>query len=255
MPLGASVVLAPLAGLGPCQTAHHRRGTGGLRSAPCSLLPGGSGGAMPNWRPRSLRVGVRDLFPDLFVVLAGGSAGGSFTLLGGNARPHMIRRRTRPSACTAVTGETRRRRRRAAPRVYPHTAWLHRIVRPRWKRRKTAHPSSTGPKFGALQSDLSRQSTAHHDSSRTVGADGDRFSRGRRAQVRDEAGTSPARASQAYVAWAPLRCLNLVNKPAKVVTQEVTASMAQVLVAKTDISLGHDPSPENFRWQDWPQSA
>ena len=48
--------------------------------------------------------------------------------------------------------------------------------------------------------------------------------------------------------------LNLVNKPAKVVTQEVTVSMAQVLVAKTDIGLGQITGPENFRWQDWPQS-
>jgi len=48
---------------------------------------------------------------------------------------------------------------------------------------------------------------------------------------------------------------SLVNKPAKVVTQEVPVSMAQVLVAKTDIGLGQITSPENFRWQDWPKSA
>lgn len=49
--------------------------------------------------------------------------------------------------------------------------------------------------------------------------------------------------------------LNLVNKPAKVVTQEVPVSMAQVLVAKSDIGLGQITRPENFRWQDWPQAA
>jgi pilus assembly protein CpaB len=49
--------------------------------------------------------------------------------------------------------------------------------------------------------------------------------------------------------------LKLVNKPAKVVTQEVTVSMAQVLVAKTDIGLGQITSPQNLRWQDWPKSA
>jgi pilus assembly protein CpaB len=48
---------------------------------------------------------------------------------------------------------------------------------------------------------------------------------------------------------------SIVSKPPKVVTQEVTTNMAQVLVAKTDIGLGHIVSPENFRWQDWPQSA
>lgn len=41
--------------------------------------------------------------------------------------------------------------------------------------------------------------------------------------------------------------LKLVNKPTRVVTQEVPVSMAQVLVAKTDIGLGQIASPENFR--------
>lgn len=49
--------------------------------------------------------------------------------------------------------------------------------------------------------------------------------------------------------------LKLVNKPARVVTQEVTVTMAQVLVAKTDVGLGQITGPENFRWQDWPQGA
>ena len=49
--------------------------------------------------------------------------------------------------------------------------------------------------------------------------------------------------------------MSLVNKPAKVVTQEVTTNTTQVLVAKTEIGLGQITGPENFRWQDWPQSA
>ena len=50
--------------------------------------------------------------------------------------------------------------------------------------------------------------------------------------------------------------LKLVNKtPARVVTQEVPVNMAQVLVAKSDIGLGQIAGPENFRWQDWPNSA
>jgi pilus assembly protein CpaB len=49
--------------------------------------------------------------------------------------------------------------------------------------------------------------------------------------------------------------LSLVNRPARVVTQEVTVSMAQVLVAKTEIGLGQITGPESFRWQDWPQTA
>ncbi len=49
---------------------------------------------------------------------------------------------------------------------------------------------------------------------------------------------------------------SIVSKPAQtVVTQEVTTNVTQVLVAKTEIGLGHIVSPENFRWQDWPQSA
>ena len=49
--------------------------------------------------------------------------------------------------------------------------------------------------------------------------------------------------------------LKLVNKPAQVVTREVSVSMAQVLVAKADIGLGQFATPESFRWQDWPTTA
>jgi pilus assembly protein CpaB len=49
--------------------------------------------------------------------------------------------------------------------------------------------------------------------------------------------------------------LTLVDRPARVVTQEVTVNIAQVLVAKTEIDLGQITGPENFRWQDWPQTA
>ena len=49
--------------------------------------------------------------------------------------------------------------------------------------------------------------------------------------------------------------LKLVSKPAQVITREVTVAMAQVLVAKADIGLGQITSAENFRWQDWPQTA
>jgi pilus assembly protein CpaB len=49
--------------------------------------------------------------------------------------------------------------------------------------------------------------------------------------------------------------LKIVNRPAQVVTKEVTIAMTQVLVAKADIGLGQITSAENFRWQDWPQTA
>ena len=49
--------------------------------------------------------------------------------------------------------------------------------------------------------------------------------------------------------------LGIVNRPATVVTQEVTVNMSQVLVAKSDVGLGQITGPENFRWQDWPQAA
>jgi pilus assembly protein CpaB len=48
---------------------------------------------------------------------------------------------------------------------------------------------------------------------------------------------------------------SLVNKPARIVTQEVTTNTTQVLVAKTDIGLGQVAGPESLRWQDWPQGA
>ena len=49
--------------------------------------------------------------------------------------------------------------------------------------------------------------------------------------------------------------MSLVKQPAKVVREEVVTNVTQVLVAKTEIGLGQITSPENFRWQDWPQSA
>lgn len=49
--------------------------------------------------------------------------------------------------------------------------------------------------------------------------------------------------------------MSLVNKPAKVVREEVTTDTTQVLVAKVDIPLGTITGPESFRWQEWPQSA
>ena len=49
--------------------------------------------------------------------------------------------------------------------------------------------------------------------------------------------------------------LSLVNKPAKVVREEVTTDITQVLVAKTEIGLGQIVGLESFRWQDWPQKA
>ena len=49
--------------------------------------------------------------------------------------------------------------------------------------------------------------------------------------------------------------LKIVNKPAEVVTKEVSVTMAQVLVANADIGLGQIATPENFRWQDWPVTA
>jgi pilus assembly protein CpaB len=49
--------------------------------------------------------------------------------------------------------------------------------------------------------------------------------------------------------------MSLVNKPTKVVREEVTTNTTQVLVARTDIGLGSITGPESFRWQDWPQNA
>jgi pilus assembly protein CpaB len=49
--------------------------------------------------------------------------------------------------------------------------------------------------------------------------------------------------------------MSLVNKPTKVVREEVTTHTTQVLVAKVEIPLGTITGPESFRWQDWPQSA
>ena len=49
--------------------------------------------------------------------------------------------------------------------------------------------------------------------------------------------------------------MSLVNKPVKVVREEVTTDVTQVLVAKNEIGLGQIVGPESFRWQDWPQKA
>jgi pilus assembly protein CpaB len=49
--------------------------------------------------------------------------------------------------------------------------------------------------------------------------------------------------------------LSLVNKPVKVVREEVTTDVTQVLVAKNEIGLGQIVGVESFRWQDWPQKA
>ena len=49
--------------------------------------------------------------------------------------------------------------------------------------------------------------------------------------------------------------MNLVSKPAKIVTEEVTTNTAQVLVARSEIGLGQIVGPESFRWQDWPEKA
>ncbi len=49
--------------------------------------------------------------------------------------------------------------------------------------------------------------------------------------------------------------LSIVNRPARVITQEVAVNTTQVLVAKADIGLGQITGTESFRWQDWPQSA
>jgi|SRR5581483_2975411 len=49
--------------------------------------------------------------------------------------------------------------------------------------------------------------------------------------------------------------MSLVNKPAKVVREEVTTNTTQILVAKNDIPLGTITGPESFRWLEWPQNA
>ena len=49
--------------------------------------------------------------------------------------------------------------------------------------------------------------------------------------------------------------MSLVNKPVKVVREEVTTDVTQVLVAKNEIGLGQIVGLESFRWQDWPQKA
>jgi pilus assembly protein CpaB len=49
--------------------------------------------------------------------------------------------------------------------------------------------------------------------------------------------------------------MRLVNKPVKVVREEVTTNTTQVLVARTEIGLGQITGPESFSWLDWPQNA
>jgi pilus assembly protein CpaB len=49
--------------------------------------------------------------------------------------------------------------------------------------------------------------------------------------------------------------MSLVNKPEKVIREEVTTNTTQVLVARSEIALGHITGPESFRWLDWPQHA
>src|SRR4249920_3737680 len=49
--------------------------------------------------------------------------------------------------------------------------------------------------------------------------------------------------------------MNLVNKPTRVVREEVTTNTTQVLVARTDIGLGQITGQESFRWLDWPLNA
>jgi pilus assembly protein CpaB len=49
--------------------------------------------------------------------------------------------------------------------------------------------------------------------------------------------------------------MSIVNRPAKVIREEVQTNTVQVLVAKVDLPLGTITGPESFRWQDWPQNA
>jgi pilus assembly protein CpaB len=49
--------------------------------------------------------------------------------------------------------------------------------------------------------------------------------------------------------------MSLVNRPQKVVREEVRTDVTQVLVARSEIGLGQTTGPDSFRWQDWPQSA
>ena len=48
---------------------------------------------------------------------------------------------------------------------------------------------------------------------------------------------------------------SIVTTQPRVITKEVAQNLTQVLVAKTDIGLGHIVGSESVRWQDWPQSA
>jgi len=49
--------------------------------------------------------------------------------------------------------------------------------------------------------------------------------------------------------------MSLINKPQKVVREEVQTDTAQVLVARNEIGLGQITGTESFRWQDWPKNA
>jgi pilus assembly protein CpaB len=49
--------------------------------------------------------------------------------------------------------------------------------------------------------------------------------------------------------------MSLINKPQKVVREEVRTGTTQVLVARSEINLGQTTGPDSFRWQDWPDGA
>jgi pilus assembly protein CpaB len=49
--------------------------------------------------------------------------------------------------------------------------------------------------------------------------------------------------------------MSLVNKPQKVVREEIQTDTTQVLVARSEIGLGQTTGPDSFRWQDWPKNA
>ena len=49
--------------------------------------------------------------------------------------------------------------------------------------------------------------------------------------------------------------MSLINKPTRVVKEEITTNTTQVLVARNEIGLGQNVGPESVRWTDWPQNA
>jgi pilus assembly protein CpaB len=56
-------------------------------------------------------------------------------------------------------------------------------------------------------------------------------------------------------AGAFIGVMNLVNKPKQEMRVEVQTTTSQVLVARSEIGLGQMTGADNFRWQEWPQSA